>query len=205
MTVPITQQHTKLCNNWNRHVHLMVTWPWRHYYRGWRAATGTEWVVHSRLNKLLSFSWIIFNALWIVRTATIKSTHINFFILVEICWEMVILQGWNCSNFMPYFWSIATLILCVHCTNVKYEAHVMRFQICFRDLQSENAAMDNKSVILWLNLKGECINIIELREHLKLCFLIILCSKQVLHRSFVTCLIVLLGPYFGLKMLVARY
>ena len=48
------------------------------------------------------------------------------------------------------------------------------FQICFRDLQAKNEAMDNKSVILRLNLKRECINFIELHEHFKLCFLVIL-------------------------------
>ena len=39
------------------------------------------------LNKLLSFPWINFNAGWIIRTATIKFTHL--YILVEICWEMM--------------------------------------------------------------------------------------------------------------------
>ena len=75
---------------------------------------------------------------------------------------------------MPYFRSIATLVLYVYCTNVKYEAHIKGFQICFRNLHAKTDAMDNKSVILLLNLKGECINIIELRDHLKLCFLVII-------------------------------
>ena len=151
----------------------MVTWPWHHDYRGWRAATRTEWVVRSHLNKLLSFPWNNFIAVWIIRTATIKST--NLYIVVEIWWEMMILQLVEIVViFLPYFWSIATLILCVYCTNVKCEAHIKGFQICFCDLQAKTDAMDNKSVILWLNLKGECINIIELRKHLKLCFLVLL-------------------------------
>ena len=47
-----------------------------------------EIVVCSRLNKLLSFPWINFNAAWIVRTATIKYTHLiipAILIIVEIC------------------------------------------------------------------------------------------------------------------------
>ena len=43
------RQYMKLCNNWNRRVRSdMVTWPRRHDYRGWRAATVNEWVVRSR-------------------------------------------------------------------------------------------------------------------------------------------------------------
>ena len=77
---------------------------------------------------------------------------------------------------MPYFRLIATLILCVYvyCTNVLYEAHIKGFQISFRRIQTKTDAMDNRFVILRLNLKGKCMNIIELREHLKLCFLVIL-------------------------------
>ena len=39
---------------------------------------------------------------------------------------------------MPYFWSIASLILYVYCTNVNYEAHIKGFQIMVHHQNNNN-------------------------------------------------------------------
>ena len=46
--------------------------------------------------------------------------------------------------------------------------------ICFSEVQVKNDVTDNNNKHLVTAFEGECRNIIELREHLKLCFLIIL-------------------------------
>ena len=58
----------------------------------------------------------------ILRTAKINST--SLLVLVEICFEMTILQQVEIVVFMPYFRSIATHTVCLlH----KYEAHIKGF------------------------------------------------------------------------------
>ena len=56
----------------------------------------------------------------------------------------------------------------------KYEAHVKGLPICFSEVQVKNDVTDNNNKHFVTAFEGECRNIIELREHLKLCFLIIL-------------------------------
>ena len=46
--------------------------------------------------------------------------------------------------------------------------------ICFSEVQVKNDVTDNNNKHFVTAFEGECRNIIELREHLKLCFLIIL-------------------------------
>ena len=46
--------------------------------------------------------------------------------------------------------------------------------ICFSEVQVQNDVTDNNNKHFVTAFEGECRNIIELREHLKLCFLIIL-------------------------------
>ena len=46
--------------------------------------------------------------------------------------------------------------------------------ICFSEVQVKNDVTDNNNKHCVTAFEGECRNIIELREHLKLCFLIIL-------------------------------
>ena len=48
--------------------------------------------------------------------------------------------------------------------------------ICFSEVQVKNDVTDNNNKHFVTAFEGECRNIIELREHLKLCFLIILGS-----------------------------
>ena len=78
--------------------------------------------------------------------------------------------------FMPYFRSMDRYAYCVWLLH-KYEAHIKGLPICFSDVQVKNDATDNKNKHFVTAFKGECRNIIELREHLKLCFLIILTTK----------------------------
>ena len=56
----------------------------------------------------------------------------------------------------------------------KYEAHIKGLPICFSEVQVKNDVTDNNNKHFVTAFEGECRNIIELREHLKLCFLIIL-------------------------------
>ena len=46
--------------------------------------------------------------------------------------------------------------------------------ICFSEVQVKNDVTDNNNKHFVTAFEGECRNFIELREHLKLCFLIIL-------------------------------
>ena len=55
-----------------------------------------------------------------------------------------------------------------------YEAHMKGLPICFSEVQVKNDVTDNNNKHFVTAFEGECTNIIELREHLKLCFLIIL-------------------------------
>ena len=75
--------------------------------------------------------------------------------------------------FMPYFRSIATHTVCVWLLH-RYEAHMKGLPICFSEVQVKNDVTDNNNKHFVTTFEGECRNIIELREHLKLCFLIIL-------------------------------
>ena len=52
--------------------------------------------------------------------------------------------------------------------------------ICFSEVQVKNDVTDNNNKHFVTAFEGECRNIIELREHLKLCFLIILASAPAL-------------------------
>ena len=61
----------------------------------------------------------------------------------------------------------------------KYEAHIKGLPICFSDVQVKNDVTDNNNKQFVTAFKGECRNMIELREHLKLCFLIILGGADV--------------------------
>ena len=55
-----------------------------------------------------------------------------------------------------------------------YEANIKGLPICFSEVQVKNDVTDNNNKHFVTAFKGECRNIIELREHLKLCFLVIL-------------------------------
>ena len=55
----------------------------------------------------------------------------------------------------------------------EYEAHIKGLPICFREVQVKNYFTDNSNKHFVTAFEGECRNI-ELREHLKLCFLVIL-------------------------------
>ena len=75
--------------------------------------------------------------------------------------------------FMPYFRSIAIYAYCVWLLH-KYEARMKGLPICFSEVQVRNDVTDNNNKHFVTAFEGECRNIIELREHLKLCFLVIL-------------------------------
>ena len=53
----------------------------------------------------------------------------------------------------------------------KYEAHIKGLPICFSEDEVKNDVTDNNNKHFVTAFEGECKNIIELREHLKLCFL----------------------------------
>ena len=55
----------------------------------------------------------------------------------------------------------------------KYEAHNKGLPICFSEVQVKNDVTDNNNKHFVTAFEGECRIIIELHEHLKLCFLII--------------------------------
>ena len=74
---------------------------------------------------------------------------------------------------MPYFRSIDRYAYCVWLLH-KYEAHIKGLPICFSEVQVKNDVTDNNNKHFVTAFEGECRNIIELREHLKLCFLVIL-------------------------------
>ena len=56
----------------------------------------------------------------------------------------------------------------------EYEAHIKGLPICFREVQVKNDLADNNNKHFVTAFEGACRNITELREHLKLCFLVIL-------------------------------
>ena len=56
----------------------------------------------------------------------------------------------------------------------QYEAHIKGLPICFREVHVKNDFTDNNNKHFVTAFEGACRNIIELREHLKLCFLVIL-------------------------------
>ena len=80
--------------------------------------------------------------------------------------------GWSRSNFYAIF-SVNRYAYCVWLLH-KYEAHMKGLPICFSEVQVKNDVTDNNNKHFVTAFEGECRNIIELREHLKLCFLIIL-------------------------------
>ena len=72
--------------------------------------------------------------------------------------------------FMPYLRSIANYTVWLL---QKYIAHIKGFPICFREVQAINDVTDNKFLNFVTAYEGECRNIIKLREHSKLCFVVI--------------------------------
>ena len=56
----------------------------------------------------------------------------------------------------------------------EYEAHIKGLPICFREVQVKNDFTDNNNKHFVTAFEGACRNIIELCEHLTLCFLVIL-------------------------------
>ena len=56
----------------------------------------------------------------------------------------------------------------------EYGAQIKGLPICFREVQVKNDFTDNNNKHFVTAFEGACRNIIELREHLKLCFLVIL-------------------------------
>ena len=104
---------------------------------------------------------------------------LRLLILVEICREMTILQQVEVVLIsMPYFRSIDRNAYCV-CLLHKYEAHMKGLPICFSEVQVKNDVTDNNNKHFVTAFEGECRNI-ELREHLKLCFLVILIMVEYL-------------------------
>ena len=72
--------------------------------------------------------------------------------------------------FMPYFRSIATHTVCGYCTNMKL---ISRGFQCFSEVLVKNDITDNDNKHFVTAFEGACRNIIEPREHLKLCFLVV--------------------------------
>ena len=87
----------------------------------------------------------------------------------------------KCPNFstLPLF-SVNRYAYCVWLLH-KYEAHIKGLPICFSEVQVKNDVTDNNNKHFVTAFEGECRNIIELREHLKLCFLIIASAPALLH------------------------
>ena len=56
----------------------------------------------------------------------------------------------------------------------EYEAHIKGLPICFGEVQVKNDFADNNNKHFVTAFGGACRNITDLREHLKLCFLVIL-------------------------------
>ena len=81
--------------------------------------------------------------------------------------------------FMPYFRSIDRYAYCVWLLHI-YEAHIKGLPICFSEVQVKNDVTDHNNKHDVTAFEGECRNVIELREHLKLCFLVILVSQLIL-------------------------
>ena len=90
----------------------------------------------------------------------------------NLSWNDDFATGWSCSNFYAIF-SVNRYAYCVWLLH-KYEAHMKGLPICFSEVQVKNDVTDNNNKHFVTAFEGECRNIIELREHLKLCFLIIL-------------------------------
>ena len=90
----------------------------------------------------------------------------------NLSWNDDFATGWSRSNFCAIF-SVNRYAYCVWLLH-KYEAHMKGLPICFSEVQVKNDVTDNNNKHFVTAFEGECRNIIELREHLKLCFLIIL-------------------------------
>ena len=90
----------------------------------------------------------------------------------NLSWNDDFATGWSRSNFYAIF-SVNRYANCVWLLH-KYEAHMKGLPICFSEVQVKNDVTDNNNKHFVTAFEGECRNIIELREHLKLCFLIIL-------------------------------
>ena len=96
----------------------------------------------------------------------------------NLSWNDDVATGWSRSNFYAIF-SVNRYAYCVWLLH-KYEAHMKGLPICFSEVQVKNDVTDNNNKHFVTAFEGECRNIIELREHLKLCFLIILKVLEVL-------------------------
>ena len=80
----------------------------------------------------------------------------------------------------------------------KYEAHIKGLPICFSEVQVKNDVTDNNNKHFVTAFDGECRNIIELCEHLKLCFLVILvCLKA---HTTLFCVSILVCQFLWLKV-----
>ena len=94
----------------------------------------------------------------------------------NLSWNDDVATGWNRSNFYAIF-SVNRYAYCLWLLH-KFEAHMKGLPICFSEVQVKNDVTDNNNKHFVTAFEGECRNIIELREHLKLCFLIILYHFQ---------------------------
>ena len=90
----------------------------------------------------------------------------------NLSWNDDFATGLSRSNCYAIF-SVNRYAYCVWLFH-KYEAHMKGLPICFSKVQVKNDVTDNNNKHFVTAFEGECRNIIELREHLKLCFLIIL-------------------------------
>ena len=97
-------------------------------------------LIHCK-NELLVFPWTNFNAVYVVRTATINSTCL--LIQVEICCEMTILQQVEIGVISCHIFGQSLLLLCGVCTNIKL---IMELPICLREEQVKNDVTDIKFV-----------------------------------------------------------
>ena len=90
----------------------------------------------------------------------------------NLSWNDDFATGWSRCNFYAIF-LVNRYAYCVWLLH-KYEAHIKGLPICFSEVQVKNDVTDNNNKHFVTAFEGECRNIIELRERLKLCFLIIL-------------------------------
>ena len=74
--------------------------------------------------------------------------------------------------------------------------------ICFSEVQVQNDVTDNNNKHFATAFEGECRNIIELREHLKLCFLIILVVVVVVVVAYPSSLLFLTGVFCFLNFIL---
>ena len=99
----------------------------------------------------------------------------------NLSWNDDVATGWSRSNLYDIF-SVNRYAYCVWLLH-KYEAHMKGLPIFFSEVQVKNDVTDNNNKHFVTAFEGKCRNIIELREHLKLCFLIILVSTVLGNKS----------------------